>query len=98
MPYLLSNRSLAALHFCGLPTMTGTMWVSLGMIGNAATPNADFTRAVRCWWRSRAHRETLRCRTAAVAAAHTGGGKAVVKMNPGAYDRTASTRFAVPAM
>lgn len=28
--------------------------------------------------------------TTAEAAAHTGGGRAVVKINPGAYDRTAS--------
>src|ERR1700716_2566729 len=35
---------------------------------------------------------------AAVAAAQMGGGKAVVKMKPGAYERTASIRALFPAM
>ena len=33
MPCSSSRRSLAALHFSGSPTSTGTMWVSLGITG-----------------------------------------------------------------
>jgi hypothetical protein len=42
--------------------------------------------------------DVLRWAIAAVAAAATAGGKAVVKINPGAWDRTASTTALVPAM
>jgi membrane protein DedA with SNARE-associated domain len=40
----------------------------------------------------------IRLIIAARAAAHTGGGRAVVKINPGAYDRTASISRVLPAM
>src|ERR1700681_925868 len=68
------------------------------MTGNAAWPRAGLTCAMLLRWRSRSDWEPLRFRTAAVAAAQIGGGRAVVKMNPGAYDRTASIKFAVPVM
>ncbi len=58
-----------SLQFSGSPTCTGTIWVSLGMIGRRAAWSADLSRAARSWCRSRSHCEFFRWRIAAVAAA-----------------------------
>ena len=69
MPCWLSSRSLAALHFSGSPTITGTMWVGVSITGRPAAVSTDLTRAARSWWRSRSHVEVFRCRIAATVAA-----------------------------
>src|SRR5439155_748285 len=68
----------------------------LGIPGRPGPARTAFVRPARSWWRSRSQLDVLRWRIAAVAAAHTDGGSAVVKMKPGAYERTASvmSRFA----
>src|SRR5271169_3508546 len=92
MPCSTSSRSLAALQRSGSPTNSGTICVGLTITGSAAAVSTALVRAARSWWRSRSHCEVFRWRMAAVAAAQTAGGSAVVKMNPGAYDRTVSIR------
>src|SRR6185369_6658980 len=98
MPWADSSRSLAALHFSGSPTITGTIWVGESITGRPAAVSTALTRAARSWWRSRSQVDVLRCLIAATVAAHTAGGSAVVKMKPGAYDRTASQIAALAAI
>src|SRR5438477_12865046 len=47
MPCSVSRRSLAALHFSGSPTTTGTIWVVLASTGKPAAPSTALTRAAR---------------------------------------------------
>ena len=68
------------------------------MIGRPAAASTALVRPARFWWRARSQSEAFRWQIAAVAAAHTAGGSAVVKMKPGAYERTASMSCAEPAM
>ena len=68
------------------------------MAGRPARASAAFVVATCRAWAARSVPERLRCRTEAVAAAATGGGRAVVKMKPGAWLRTASTTAAEAAM
>jgi hypothetical protein len=81
MPCSASRRSLASLHFFGLPTITGTMRVSLSISDKPAALSTAFNRAARSWWRSRSHCEALRCRIAAGAGARLGSHK-ISRSNP----------------
>jgi hypothetical protein len=73
------------------------MWLSVGMSGNPRlTSNSWSALAFSCiFWRSSVL--VLRCFTLAKAAAQTGGGMDVVKMNPGAVLRMASQKALLPA-
>ena len=85
MPCSSSSRSLAALHFSGSPTSTGTICVvarhhrqaggGKHRLGARRRDPAG-ARAPSC--------DVLRWRIEAVAAAQIAGGSAVVKMKPGA--------------
>jgi hypothetical protein len=68
------------------------------MTGKPVALRTAFTRADRSWCRSRSQLDDFKWRMAAVAAAQIAGGRAVVKMNPGAYERTASTNSSLAAM
>src|SRR5262249_4000716 len=83
MPCWSSRRSLAALHFSGSPTSTGTMWVSLGITGSPEATSTALVRAARPWWRSRSQLDVFRWAMAAAAAAQMAGGSAARRRQRG---------------
>src|SRR2546423_12799011 len=93
-----SRKSEARLHFSGLPTNSGTIWVSLDITGRPAAVRIALTRAARSWWRSRSQFEVLRWRIAAGAPPQNAGGRAGVEMKPGAQERAAAKTAARPAI
>ena len=98
MPCSESNRSLARLQRSASPTITGTMCVSLGSSGSPAAASARLVVATLRCCASRSACDPLRWRIEVTAAAAIAGGSAVVKMNPGAYERTVSTMARLAAM
>src|SRR5262249_35090997 len=85
------SRSLAALHSTGSPTITGTICEGDWRVGIERSASAALRQATARPCASRSIDDALRWRTEAVAAAMIGGGRAVVKMKPGAVERTKST-------
>src|SRR6516225_1167038 len=53
------RRSAAALHNSASPTITGTMWVSVGRTGSLAAWSARFVAAACRWCASRSADECL---------------------------------------
>ena len=86
------------MHSTGSQTITGTMWLSLGMVGMSAASSACRTFATRSWWRARSAPLVFRWRIEAAAPAATAGGSEVVKMKPEAKLRTKSHSFSDAVM
>ena len=74
----------------GSPTTSGTMWLLPSMKGSLAALSRSLNSLTLRWIVSRSVCDVFRCSTAACAPASTDGGRLVVKMKPGAKERTAS--------
>jgi len=98
MPWSASSASAAARHSLASPIMTGTMWLGASITGSPPATSLRRSVAARSWWRVRSTALSLRWRTLASAPAAIAGGRAVVKMKPGAWLRTASTSASEAAM
>ena len=91
---LVEQQVARRLAVAGSPTISGTMWVSVGITGRPAATSAALHASGR-WscWRSRSHCEAFRCRIEAVAAAQMrrrqGGGEDEARAHRSAPRRSA---------
>ena len=85
---LVEQRRLTALHSAASPTCSGTIWLSDASTGSSAARSRRFNVSARSNSAARRPASPRTCRTLASAAAAIIGGSEVVKMKPGAQERT----------
>jgi hypothetical protein len=83
MPKQISSSSDISLQRRGPPVRIGTMWISDGISGNAASSRRRLTVAMRSNKLSRSALLDLRWRTLVKAPAARAGGNGVVKIKAG---------------